>query len=240
MGKGTDQNPAPGKIQATPQRCAAFFDFDGTLIRGDSQAMEATWRLRHLRYPALFVLRLIPTLILGLLARLGLVSQHAQNQAYLRTYRGSKKIDLAKLGEELFERKIRRVFLPQALDIMAAHRRAGDVIAIVSAAPLHILGPVATYLRPDVLIGTRLETDPCGRCTGRPLDAICIGGEKALRIRDLAACHYLDLTASHAYSDHHADVPMLTSVGHPQVVNPSKPLGNTARKHGWPIHRFRD
>lgn len=222
----------------TRQRRAAFFDFDGTLIRGDSQAMEVTWRLRHQCRPALFALRLIPTMIIGLLAGSGLVSQHAHNRVYLKTYRGNEAVSLIKLGEELFQRKIRRAFLPQVLNIMAAHRRAGDAIVIVSAAPHHILAPVATCLKPDFLICTRLETDSLGRCTGRSQGAICIGAEKAKRIRELAACHHLDLAAGHAYSDHHVDLPMLISVEQPQVVNPSKPLAYTARKHGWPIHRF--
>jgi HAD superfamily hydrolase (TIGR01490 family) len=227
-----------GEIPVTPQRRAAFFDFDGTLIRGDSQVMEAPRRLRHERHPVLFARRLIPTMVDGVLAGLGLISQCVHNQAYLRTYRGCKAVDLIGQGEALFQSKIRRAFIPQVLEIMAAHQHAGDAIVIVSAAPQHILAPVASYLKPDFLICTRLETDPLGRCTGRSLGAICIGADKAKRIRDLAACHHLDLTTAHAYSDHHADLPMLTSVGQPQVVNPSKPLETTARKHGWPIHNF--
>jgi HAD superfamily hydrolase (TIGR01490 family) len=200
--------------------------------------MEATWRLRHQRHPALFTLRLMPTVLLGLLAGLGLASQRAHNQAYLGTYRGSKEIDLIKQGEALFQRKICRAFIPQVLEIMAAHRRAGDAIVIASATPHHILVPVAIYLKPDYLICTRLETEPLGYCTGRSLGPICMGVEKAKRIRDLAAWYHLDLAAGYAYSDHHVDLPMLTSIGQPQVVNPSKRLENTARKHGWPIHHF--
>lgn len=228
----------PGDIPVTSRRGAAFFDFDGTLIRSDSQVMEAAWRLRYQSHPALFLIRLFPSMIIGLLAGLGLASQRANNLAYLRTYRGCKEVDLAKLGQDLFLRQIRSAFIPQSLDIMAAHRRAGDIIVIVSATPHHILAPVATYLETDRLICTQLETDPFGRCTGRPRDAICIGAEKAKQIRNLAACHRLDLSAVHAYSDHHADVPMLTGVGRPHVVNPSKRLENTARKRGWPIHHF--
>jgi HAD superfamily hydrolase (TIGR01490 family) len=228
----------PGEFPVTSQRRAAFFDFDGTLIRGDSQAMEATWRLRRQRHPELFALRLIPTIILGLLAGSGLASQRAHNRVYLSTYRGSNEVDLAKQAAALFQRKIRRAFIPQLLEIVAYHRSAGDAIAIVSATPHHILAPVKSYLKPDYLICTRLETDPRGCCTGRPLGAICIGAEKAKRIRDLAACNHLDLAAGHAYSDHHADLPMLCSVGYPQVVNPSKRLENAARKHGWPVYRF--
>jgi HAD superfamily hydrolase (TIGR01490 family) len=226
----------PVDLPVRPQRRAAIFDFDGTLIRGDSQAMEVIRRLRHHHRPALFAFRLIPIMTLGLLAGSGLVSQHAQNQAYLKTYRGSKAVDLGKQAEELFQKKIRRAFMPHILNIMATHRRAGDAIVIVSATPNHIMAPVAIYLKPDFLTCTRLETDRFGRCTGRPIGAICIGAEKAKRIRDLAACHHLDLAAAHAYSDHHVDLPMLTSVGQPHVVNPSKQLENTAQKHGWPIH----
>jgi HAD superfamily hydrolase (TIGR01490 family) len=155
----------------------------------------------------------------------------------LRTYRGNSEIDLIKQAEALFQMKIRRAFLPRLLDLMAAHRRAGDAIVIASATPYHILVPVVNYLKPDFLICTQLETDAGGCCTGRSLGAICIGVQKAKRIRDLAACHHLDLAAGHAYSDHHVDLPMLTAVGHPQVVNPSKRLEGTAHKHGWPIHR---
>ena len=222
-----------------PQHRAAFFDLDGTLIRGDSQAMEVTQRWRRQRHPALFALRLIPTVVTGALAAGGLVSQRVHNQAYLKTYRGSKAADLIKQGEDLFERRIRPAFIPQALEIMAVHRRAGEAIVIVSATPRHILAPVENYLSPDFRICTRLETDALDRCTGRPLGAICIGAEKARRIRDLAACHHLDLTASHAYSDHHVDLPLLAGVGHPHVVNPTKRLESTARRFGWPIHRFR-
>lgn len=229
----------PGRTPVTLQRRAAFFDFDGTLIRGDSQAMEASRRLRRERHPVPFALRLIPTMVIGILAGLGSVSQRAQNMAYLRTYRGSKEADLIQQAEDLFEEKIRRAFLPRALDLIAAHRSAGDTIVIVSATPHHILAPVETHLKPDFLICTQLETDPFGYCTGRAQDTICIGAEKAKRIRDLAACRHLDLAAAHAYSDHYVDLPMLTAVGHPHVVNPGRRLQNTARKHGWPIHHFR-
>ncbi len=225
----------------TPRRSAAFFDFDGTLIRGDSQAMEARRRFSHERHPTALALRLIPTMLIGVLAGSGVVSQRVHNQAYLRTYRGRKEADLMKQGGSLFEKKIRRAFIPQALDYMAAHRLAGDAIVIVSAAPYHILAPVEKYLKPDFLdflICTRLETDTLGRCTGRSQGAICIGSEKAKRIRDLATCHRLNLAAAYAYSDHHVDLPMLATVGHPQVLNPTKRLEKTARRHGWTIHQF--
>jgi HAD superfamily hydrolase (TIGR01490 family) len=222
----------------TARRHAAFFDFDGTLIRGDSQVMEAARRLRHEPNATVSALRLIPTLVSGVLSGLDLVSQRVHNQAYVSTYRGRREIDLVKQAEALFASKVRPAFIPPVLEIMAMHRQAGDAIVIVSATPRHILAPVENFLKPDLLICTRLESDALGRCTGRPQGAICIGPEKARRIRNLAARQRLDLAASHAYADDPVDLPMLTLVGHPHVVNPSKRLEKLACQHGWPIHRY--
>ena len=67
--------------------------------------MDVTWRLGHQRHPALFALRLIPAMIIGLPAGLVLVSQRTYNQTYLRTYRSSREIDLLKQGEDLCQKK---------------------------------------------------------------------------------------------------------------------------------------
>jgi hypothetical protein len=35
------------------------------------------------------------------------------------------------------------------------------------------------------------------------------------------------------------DLPMLTLVGHPNVVNPDAPLRALAKERNWPVHDFR-
>ena len=72
-----------------------------------------------------------------------------------------------------------------------------------------------------------------------PLDGPPVGStEKVTRIRAYAEAHGIDLSASYAYGDSIADVPMLRSVGHPRVVNPDRPLATAAREMGWPVYHW--
>jgi hypothetical protein len=59
-------------------------------------------------------------------------------------------------------------------------------------------------------------------------------------IRELAAGHGYDLTASTAYSDSHTDIPFLEAVGNPVVVNPDRALREIALDRGWRILRFEE
>src|SRR5262249_38770006 len=61
---------------------------------------------------------------------------------------------------------------------------------------------------------------------------------KAEAMTALAAEHGFDLQASYAYSDSASDLPMLSIVGHPVVVNPDAELTRMAREHGWQILRL--
>jgi phosphoserine phosphatase len=87
-------------------------------------------------------------------------------------------------------------------------------------------------------LGTVAETRD-GVYTGRLVGNLLHGEAKAEAIRALAQREGLDLSRCHAYSDSINDLPMLTSVGHPNAVNPDSDLRAHAKQHGWPIHDFR-
>lgn len=57
-------------------------------------------------------------------------------------------------------------------------------------------------------------------------------------VRGFAREMEIDLDHSFAYSDHHADIPLLESVGHPVAINPTKQLAACANERGWPLYRF--
>jgi HAD superfamily hydrolase (TIGR01490 family) len=219
-------------------RSAAFFDLDRTLIRGDSQAME----LRHIlgcENPSpFFYLKLTAPIITGILVRLSLVSQERHTLSYMKTYRGSDSRKLKDRGRRLFMESIRQSFVPEILELIEEHRRNGCMIFLVSATPLHILEPVSNHLKPDGNACTLLDFTPDGRCTGRPVGSLCMGTAKAEQVLILAAAHRLDLSVSYAYSDHHADIPFLETVGHPTAVNPTPQLLKVARNRNWPVQTF--
>ncbi len=218
-------------------RYAAFFDFDGTLIRGDSQEIEMRYMLGTGRrpYPDPFVI--LKTIITGILSHFNLCSQLYFNSTYNQIYNGMSEHDAADIGKKIFELKIKDLFNSEALAMLEKHRKDGAVIVIVSATPGHILEPVRSFIKPDFVICTVLETDRQKKYTGHSVGGICIEEEKVRRIRDLSEKQNIDLLSSFAYSDHHADIPLLEAVGYPSVVNPTGRLKRYALKRKWPVYR---
>ncbi len=217
---------------------AAFFDVDHTLIRGDTQALEARDYLdknpispRYIRDIALALAALV-------LYRTGLIPLIRQNEIYLKTYEGRTETDLAGAGRVLYNRVVARRLFPDAMALLADHRRRGDLIVLVSASTRHLLAPLAAGVEPDHLLCTDLEFDGHGRATGRAVDGICAQERKPAVVRAFAAEHGVDLGVSYAYSDHHSDIPLLSRVGQPAVVNPTPQMAAHARNMGWPVHLF--
>ena len=84
-------------------------------------------------------------------------------------------------------------------------------------------------------IATRYATAPDGRYDGT-FDGEFVWGPGKLRaISAWAAERDIDLAQSYAYSDSFYDLPMLSAVGHPVVVNPDPRLVVMALLRRWPI-----
>jgi len=74
-----------------------------------------------------------------------------------------------------------------------------------------------------------------GKLVGDPLH----GQAKRKAARKLAKERNISLKRSYAYSDSVNDLPLLTLVGNPVVVNPDKALKRYADAAGWEILRFK-
>ncbi len=217
---------------------AAFFDVDRTLIKGDSQELEAWFFMKQHRPSLSYLFSMLLTMGAIQVNRMGWMSLIRQNEIYLRSYRGRTREELKKLGADLFNRKISPTFLNGALEILEQHRRDGYLIVLVSATTRHLLFPFESFLDPDYIFCTDLEFDDSGRCTGKAFDGICGQEKKQSVVRSFARDNHIDLSLSHAYSDHHSDIPFLLSVGRPAVVNPTEKMNAHARKMCWPVHWF--
>jgi phosphoserine phosphatase len=65
------------------------------------------------------------------------------------------------------------------------------------------------------------------------------GPAKGEAVRALAEREGLDLSRCSAYSDSYNDLPMLSLVGDPCVINPDSKLRDHARANGWRIRDYR-
>ncbi|WP_363232207.1 HAD family hydrolase, partial [Clavibacter michiganensis] len=76
------------------------------------------------------------------------------------------------------------------------------------------------------------------RWSGRLEGEFLHGALKAAAARGLLTGTGADPAACWAYSDSRHDIPLLTLVGHPVVVNPDQGLAAHARDSGWPSMRL--
>lgn len=198
----------------------ACFDFDGTMIRGDS--IVAYLRFACRRGKASF----------GRLAaaagHTALYFLHGESGEEVKTHAlsflaGLSPKDRAALDEDFVRQDLLPRLYPDALERWRAHQREGKKMLLVSASTDNYMRFVAAYLQADALLCTRLLPD------GRVADN-CKGEEKVRRIeawlRETGV--QADWPASFAYGDSLSDLPMLALAGHPVQVNPKKKLQKKA------------
>lgn len=219
-------------------KTAAFFDIDGTLIRGAS-----TWYLaRDLFSRGYFGLDFFffaawQSLLYVVFGenkhRLAMVKERS-----LRILKGKLESDLILVGEELYDRFLQERLFPGTLEIIQKHLDAGHEVWLVSATPREISQQMAYRLDLTGGLGTVVEVDENGRYTGKMPQSLLHGAMKAQAVRDLARERHLDLSSCYAYSDSMSDEKLFNLVGHPCVVNPEWKLRSLAKHRHWPIYDF--
>ncbi len=198
----------------------AIYDFDGTMIDGDSIAayLMFAWRRGCLSLPGL-----LRAAVCGLLQRLGrLTAERAKGQA-LR-FRQRMTPEAREALDDAFADRLMAKLRPAAVRQMAADCATGRVMVLLSASTDNYMVPLNRRLGFDLLVCTR-EADLARAGTN------CRGAEKVRRLREALAERELtaDWARSQAYADSSSDGPVLQLVGHPVLVCPGR---RTLRKLG--------
>jgi HAD superfamily hydrolase (TIGR01490 family) len=216
-----------------PERIAAFFDLDGTLL--PSPSLEWRW-------------------IGFLLGRDEISSKNLGDwvvqfaRMLLRDPRGAieaNKFYLAGLGESAvtdWENSLPPDSLPLhagGIERLAWHAAQQHRVFLVTGTLAPLARAVARRLPGRVAVcATELEVFG-GRWTGRLAGEHLSGARKARAVSRLSREYGLELGSSYAYGDQLADLPMLEAVGNPVAVNPTARLGRVAEQRGWQIRQWR-
>ncbi len=123
---------------------------------------------------------------------------------------------------------------PVIAERIAAHRRDGDALALLTGTPQFIAAPLAESLGIAHVRATRC-TRRNGRFTADPPETHPFGAEKiatADLLRRMLGLQWRDCLA---YGDSIHDRPLLERVGRPVAVTPDRPLTGLARARGWEI-----
>ena len=216
-----------------PGTILAAFDLDGTVM--STNVVETYLWAR------------LPQLSLG-----GKAKEVADVAAHLPRYLGAERRDRATFLRTLYRRYegmsmdqlegfvdqqmtpfVRDRLSPEAIARIKEHREAGHTTILLTGVIRPLTRPLEDLF--DVVVAAELETDAQGICTGFLLNPPMVGDARSAWLKHYANLHGVDLSKSFAYADSHVDLPMLTAVGNPVVVDPDVGLVRAARKNGWSV-----
>jgi HAD superfamily hydrolase (TIGR01490 family) len=189
----------------------AAFDFDGTLIEGDSFVPFLVSVVGR-RALASALVRSTPSLAMG-------GRRDVMKAALIaRLLRGYPCAQLRAQGE-VFATELSGKVRPSMIERLEWHREQGHRLAVVSASLEVYLSPFGRNLRFDGILATTLEVGADGRLTGRLNGANVRRGEKAARLRQWLAAE-LDGARYElwAYGDSTGDKELLAMADHPHRV----------------------
>lgn len=191
-------------------RGVAAFDFDGTLVPGDS----LPGFLARLLGPATFsraLAQAIPAMMIGYHQ----AGRDGSKAALLRrALAGQAATHVAEVGEAFGASLARRV-RPEMAERLVWHRQQGHRQVLVSASLAVYLEPFGRLTGFDEVIATRLETGPGGRLTGRMDGPNVRAHQKAVLLRDTLGSDPVEVWA---YGDSAGDKEMLQMADHPTRV----------------------
>ena len=214
----------------------AIFDLDETLIHGDCATLwsEQMGRLGWVD-PESFMRRnneLMQAYSQGKLAM-------EEFMAFsLEPLIGRTPEEVAYLVGPWVEDCIEPIIFSDAAKTIAAHRKAGDRILVISASGVHLVKPIAERLGIDEVLGIELEVVN-GVYTGKTVGTLTYREGKIARLLEWLDAEEENLEGASFYSDSRNDLPLLLKVDHPHAVNPDPVLREQAEKAGWPIHHWK-
>lgn len=124
----------------------------------------------------------------------------------------------------------------EAAELIEKHIRDGRDVILVSTSGREIVEPIGKMLGATDVIATEMEVVD-GKYTGK-VSYYAYAEKKAEAVRAIAEKNGYDLQKSFAYSDSSTDIPLLSIVGFPCVVNPDRSLRAHAESNNWPVLHF--
>ena len=199
-----------------PSNELAVFDFDKTLVAGDSfqlfSRMAAASRREH-RY----------TLLLAALCKAGLLSNAAYKERVLqRVWYGRAPEEQAKVLAGLYQ-QLERLAYGAIVHRLREHLHLGHQAVVLSASP-------AFYVVPFVQKVWARDIEVLASCFGHGEGGNLYGARKAEVTRRLIEARRPRVVW--VYTDHRSDLPLIEMADHVRLVRPSAGLVRTLRARG--------
>lgn len=121
------------------------FDFDNTLIDGDSILIAAYYASNKFS----ILLRFIKIIPYFLMFKLSLINAKKFKEIFLDIFKICDYFNRKNTSNYL--NKIKRILNPKAMERIKMHKRNNDSIILCSASPFMLVNPIASYLQVDLI-----------------------------------------------------------------------------------------
>ena len=220
---------------ATAPPRLALFDLDGTLLAGDTDALWCDFLIGE-----------------GVLERAAFEAANAAIAErygrgaitpaefcafYAATLAGRSAAHWAPLRQRFVADAIAPRLGARSLALVEQHRVAGDRLVLTTATSRFLTEPIAERLGIADLIASELEV-AAGVFTGHNAGVLNMRDGKVARLKTWLAAEGIaeaSLADATFYSDSINDLPLLSAVGKPVVVNPDSRLATEAALRSWPV-----
>lgn len=214
---------------------AALFDMDRTLVRRQTASLYVRYQ-RDIGEASLLDMARVAYWVAQY--TLGVIDVESIAMRSLAPLAGTAEQTLIDRCDGWFDRYVREHVTDAGRHAVAYHQARGDVVAIVTGATPYAARPLARMLGIEHVLASELERDDARNFTGRPERPLCFGAGKITRALALAERLGFALEDAVFYSDSYTDLPLLSHVAEPVVVNPDARLRREARRRGWRVERW--
>ena len=215
--------------------CTAFFDIDGTIIRGQSQKILVKYLFNKGYINYLLLLRLYLWFVLY---KFHIVSDPRKPlEMALSVFKGLNIKEVDAIVRDYFNEVLVHLIYPEAVKEITNHLRKGHPVILLSNSIEIIVKKLANHLGIRQYSCTRLKV-ASGKYTGKINGDIMYGVNKLNYVKNLSRKYNITLSDCYLYTDHYSDFNLLAKVGHPVLVNPDDKLLRLSADRGWPTLRF--
>lgn len=209
-----------------------LFDLDHTLLSGDSDALWCDFLMdKGILERGSFAVR---NADMATRYQAGTVGAQEFADFYVGTLAGKTPGDWEPARQEFLATRVVPRIPAAALDLVAQHLDAGDLVLMTTATNRFITELTALYFGIEHLLATEAELID-GVFTGRTQGTLNMRQGKVERLHEWLAArgHGLARLRSTAYSDSINDLPLLEAVDVPVTVDADPRLAAIARARGW-------
>ena len=140
---------------------------------------------------------------------------------------GVSRTSLNSWVDVYIKRVLAKGLRPGAVQAIGRHRAAGDHLVLATASLDFYVAAIGAELGFDRVISTCADWTPSRTLSGKFATANCYGAEKLRRVSEVYQSKRRDRPVV-AYSDHHADLPLLRWADQAFAVNPTPTLAAAA------------